>query len=100
MTHSMDTGYANEQPLTWKGVPGYRPLLLLIAAAVFTIGVTMPPPQSMLDMVTQKDAPGYKLDRGTTNIVESVNKTLRPEAFKKYQADKEGKPAPAPSRRR
>ncbi len=98
MTHSMDTGYANEQPLTWKGVPGYRPLLLLIAAAVFTIGVTMPPPQSMLDMVTQKDAPGYKLDRGTTNIVESVNKTLRPEAFKKYQADKEGKPAPAPSR--
>jgi sodium-dependent dicarboxylate transporter 2/3/5 len=42
-------------------------------------------------MVSQKNPPGYKLDRGTETITETVNRKLRPEAFKAHQAAKEGK---------
>lgn len=86
-------GYAGEEALTWKGIPGFKPILLIVAATLFAIFVALPSPQSLLDLVTKTDPPGYKLDRGTTNIVETVNKKLRPDAFKQYQATKEGKPA-------
>jgi len=89
--HHVTTGYAGEQRLSWKGVPGFKPILLIIAFGLFALGVIMPPSQSLLDLVTMKSPPGYKLDRGTENIVETVNKKLRPDAFKAYQAEKEGK---------
>ncbi|MDI6775799.1 MAG: SLC13 family permease [Syntrophales bacterium] len=85
-------GYAGEKPLTWKGVPAFKPILLIAAVVLFAIAVILPPPQGLLDLVTKTDPPGYKLDRGVTTIVETVNKKLRPEAFKRYQAAKEGKP--------
>ena len=85
-------GYAGEKPLTWKGVPAFKPILLIAAVALFAIAVILPPPQGLLDLVTKVNPPGYKLDRGVTTIVETVNKKLRPEAFKQYQAAKEGKP--------
>jgi sodium-dependent dicarboxylate transporter 2/3/5 len=88
----VETGYANEPPLTWKGVPGFKPILLIIAIALFAFGIYMPPPQGLIDLVSQKNPMGYKLERGTENITESVNRKLRPEAFKEYQAQKEGKP--------
>lgn len=90
MTHNAETGYANEPSLTWMGYPGFRPLLLLVAAVLFILGVLLPAPRSLMDLVTQPDPAGYKLDRGTTNIVEMVNKKLRPDAFKIYQEEKGG----------
>jgi sodium-dependent dicarboxylate transporter 2/3/5 len=74
----------------WKSKPGYKPMLFIIAAVVFTILVITPPPQSMIDMVTKISPPVYKLGRGCTTIVETINQKLRPEAFAAY---KQGKPA-------
>jgi len=68
------------EPGFWKNKPGYKPMLFVIAAIVFTTLVVMPPPQSMIDMVTKISPPGYKLSSGCTNIVEAVNKKLRPKA--------------------
>lgn len=73
----------------WKSKPGYKPMLFIIAAAIFTLVVILPPPQSMVDLVTQISPPGYKVDTGCKNIVETVNKKLRPKAFVAF---KEGKP--------
>lgn len=95
MAHQITSGYAGERPLTWKGVPGFKPILLLIAFTFFVLAVILPPPQSMLDMVSKANPPGYKLDRGTTNITETVNRKLRPDAFQQYQDQKEGKAAAA-----
>ncbi|MFH1992428.1 MAG: SLC13 family permease [Pseudomonadota bacterium] len=64
-------------------------MLFIIAAAIFTLVVILPPPQSMVDLVTQISPPGYKVDTGCKNIVETVNKKLRPKAFVAF---KEGKP--------
>ena len=85
------SGFADEHPLTWKGGPGFKPILLIIGFGLFILALIAPAPQSLLDLITQKAPPGYKLDRGTENILETVNKKLRPDAFKAYQAQKEGK---------
>ena len=68
------------QPGFWKNKPGYKPMLFVIAAVVFTAFVVLPPPQSMIDMVTKISPPGYELSKGCTTIVETVNKKLRPKA--------------------
>jgi len=75
-------------PGFWKNKPGYKPMLFVIAAIVFTTLVVMPPPQSMIDMVTKSKPPGYKLDKGCTTIVDTVNKKLRPKAFEEYKTGK------------
>jgi solute carrier family 13 (sodium-dependent dicarboxylate transporter), member 2/3/5 len=85
------SGFADEPPLSWKGVPGFKPILLIIGVALFALAVILPPPQGLLDLVTQKNPPGYKLARDSNSIWESVNRKLRPDAFKAYQAEKEGK---------
>ncbi len=72
----------------WKNKPGYKPMLFIIAAVVFTAIVVLPPPQSMIDMVTQISPPGYKLGQGCKTIVESVNKKLRPKAFSATKQEK------------
>jgi len=64
----------------WKNKPGYKPLLFVIAGIVFATLVALPPPQSMIDLVTKISPPGYKLEKGCTNIVDTVNKKLRPKA--------------------
>jgi solute carrier family 13 (sodium-dependent dicarboxylate transporter), member 2/3/5 len=69
----------------WKNKPGYKPMLFIIAAVVFTALVIVPPPQSMVDMVTKISPPGYKLGRSCTTIVETVNEKLRPKAFAAYK---------------
>jgi sodium-dependent dicarboxylate transporter 2/3/5 len=75
-------------PGFWKNKPGYKPMLFIIAAVVFTILVITPPPQSMIDMVTKISPPGYKLGKGCTTIVETVNQKLRPKAFMAHQQGK------------
>jgi len=72
----------------WKNKPGYKPMLFVVAAIVFATLVVMPPPQSMIDMVTKISPPGYKLDKGCNTIVETVNKKLNPKAFEEYKAEK------------
>jgi len=84
------TPIAVSPPGFWKNKPGYKPILFIIAAVVFAAIVVLPPPQSMIDMVTQISPPGYKLSRECTTIVETVNKKLRPKAF---AASKQEKPA-------
>jgi sodium-dependent dicarboxylate transporter 2/3/5 len=79
------------QAWTWKNRPGYKPILILIAGLVFLAIVMLPPPQSMLDMVSKADPPGYKLGTGCNTIVDTVNKKLRPEAF---AAEKQGQAVP------
>jgi len=79
---------SQSEPGFWKNKPGYKPLLFVIAAIVFTTLVVMPPPQSMIDMVTKISPPGYKLDKDCNNIVETVNKKLRPKAFSAFKAGK------------
>jgi len=79
---------SQSEPGFWKNKPGYKPMLFVIAAIVFTTLVVMPPPQSMIDMVTKISPPGYKLSSGCTNIVETVNKKLRPKAVSASKAGK------------
>ena len=86
----VQTGFAGEKPLSWRGGPGFKPILLLIGFGLFILAVLAPAPQNLLDLIAQKAPPGYKLDRGTDSIWETVNKKLRPDAFKAYQAQKEG----------
>jgi len=92
MTHHMATEEIATQAWTWKNRPGYKPVLILIAGLVFLAIVMLPPPQSMLDMVSKADPPGYKLGTGCNTIVDTVNKKLRPEAF---TAEKKGQAVPA-----
>ncbi|MFZ0614250.1 MAG: SLC13 family permease [Desulfobacterales bacterium] len=95
MTHlsnAYDESY--HEPWTWKNRPGYKPILLLVAAVVFLAVVLMPPPESMVKMVDRVNPPGYKVARDSKNIVDTVNRKLRPEAFK---ARLEGKSAAEPS---
>ena len=49
---------------TWKSQPGYKPIMLILAALVFTALVLLPPPHSMLDMVRQENPNGYSLSQG------------------------------------
>jgi solute carrier family 13 (sodium-dependent dicarboxylate transporter), member 2/3/5 len=79
---------SQSEPGFWKNKPGYKPMLFVLAAVVFTALVVMPPPQSMIDMVTKISPPGYKLSSGCTNIIETVNKKLRPKAFEEFKQGK------------
>ncbi|MDH4204650.1 MAG: SLC13 family permease [Desulfobacteraceae bacterium] len=79
---------SQSEPGFWKNKPGYKPMLFVLAAIVFTTLVVMPPPQSIIDMVTKVSPPGYKLDKDCNNIVETVNKKLRPKAFAAFKAGK------------
>lgn len=92
MAHHMPVEKDIAHGWTWKNRPGYKPVLLLFAAAVFAAIVILPPPQSMLDMVRKTNPPGYELGRGCETVVDTVNKKLRPEAF---QAEGEGQPVEA-----
>ncbi len=67
----------------WKSKPGYKPVLLLIGLIVFSILVLIPPPQSLVNLVSKGNPPGYQLPYGAKNITEAVNRRVNPDAFKK-----------------
>jgi sodium-dependent dicarboxylate transporter 2/3/5 len=92
MGHQVSGGYDDETPLTWRGVPGFKPLLLLVGTAVFITLIILPPPRGLLELVSRPNPLGYDLDKGTTTITESVNKKLRPTAFQAYLAEREATP--------
>ena len=83
-------GYVGEKPLTWKGGPGYKPIIILIVGSLFTLFAILPPPQGLVDLVKKEGPPGYELAKGCNSITETVNKKLRPEAFQAYQDEKQG----------
>ena len=75
----------------WASRPGYKPVILMIAVIVFTGLVLMPPPQSMIDLASNANPPGYTLSTGCKTITDSINKRLRPHSFKsanQTEADK------------
>lgn len=82
MAHNTFTDDSYNNGWTWKNRPGYKPILFTIAAILFIAIVLMPPPQGMIDMVTKINPSGYKLEKGCETITDTVNKKLRPEAFK------------------
>ncbi|MBL0715422.1 MAG: hypothetical protein JJV98_17170 [Desulfosarcina sp.] len=81
MAHHIAIDGGVDQGWTWKNRPGYKPVLLVFAVLVFTAIVLLPPPQSVLDMVSKNDPPGYQLGRDCRTITDTVNQKLRPEAF-------------------
>ena len=92
LSNAFDETY--NDPWTWKSRPGYKPVLLLIAAVVFIAVVVMPPTKGMIEMVELVNPPGYKVARDCKNIIDTVNRKLRPNAFK---AKLEGKDTVAES---
>jgi sodium-dependent dicarboxylate transporter 2/3/5 len=74
---------SSENPTSslWASRPGYKPVLLLIAAIVFTAIVMAPPPRSMIDLVSKVKPAGYKLPSGCDTVADTVNKKLNPKAF-------------------
>jgi sodium-dependent dicarboxylate transporter 2/3/5 len=70
------------KPGFWASRPGFKPVLILAAAVLFTLIVIIPPPQSMIDLVGHVKPAGYKLPRGARTIADSINSKLRPAAFK------------------
>lgn len=71
----------------WRNRPGYKPLFFITAAIVFTFVVMLPPSQNMIDMVGEKNPPGYALPAGASTIREAVNQKLRPEAHQAVMQD-------------
>ena len=65
----------------WSSRPGYKPLLLLIAAIAFAGLAVVSPPRGMIDLAGKENPPGYKLANGVKAIADTVNKKLRPNAF-------------------
>ncbi|UCG79938.1 MAG: anion permease, partial [Desulfobacterales bacterium] len=71
----------NPKSSIWANKPGYKPVLFLIAGIVFAGLVVLPPPQSMVDMASKLDPPGYMLAPGCRTITDNINKKLHPNAF-------------------
>lgn len=72
---------------SWRGGPGYKPIYILVAAVLFIIAVVLPPPQSMIDMVSGINPAGYKLGKGCQTITQTVNQKLNPKAFSAQQSE-------------
>jgi solute carrier family 13 (sodium-dependent dicarboxylate transporter), member 2/3/5 len=89
MSHHAPSQAVPETGSIWANKPGFKPILFLIAFAVFAFLVIIPPPQSMLDLVSKENPPGAALQKGTKTIVESVNKKLRPDDAAEHGAHKE-----------
>lgn len=63
----------------WAGVPGNRPLIMLLLALFFITMVVIPPPQSMVNLMTEEKPLGASLESGTTTYVDSYNKMMKSE---------------------
>ncbi|UCF85877.1 MAG: anion permease [Desulfobacteraceae bacterium] len=72
---------SNPKSGIWASRPGYKPKLLLIAAFVFAGLVIVPPPQSMIDLASKVNPPGYILSQGSNTITDNINRKFHPNAF-------------------
>ena len=80
MVHHAAVGTDHKSRI-WASRPGHKPILLLIAAIVFTGLVLLPPPQSMISLVGKPHPAGYKLSTECETITDNINKKLHPAAF-------------------
>ena len=83
MAHHESAVLPNPGGSFWASRPGYKPVLLLIAFILYAILVILPPPQSMIELVSRENPSGYSLSSGVKTITDAVNRKLNPEAFKK-----------------
>ena len=83
MAHHEAAVVSNPGGSFWASRPGYKPVLLLIGFIVYAILVILPPPQSMIELVSRENPSGYSLSSGVKTITDAVNRKLNPEAFKK-----------------
>jgi sodium-dependent dicarboxylate transporter 2/3/5 len=65
----------------WASRPGYKPILLFIALIIFASIYLLPPPQSMLNLISTPSPAGYELPGGCKTITDSMNKKLHPHDF-------------------
>ena len=91
MAHHEAAVFSNPGGSFWANRPGYKPVLLLIGFIVYAILVILPPPQSMIDLVSKESPSGYSLSSGVKTITEAVNRKLNPEAFKKKEVKQDTK---------
>lgn len=63
----------------WSGVPGNRPLFVLLLLAFFVTMLVIPAPQSMVDLMTEENPLGSSLQSGTTTYMDSYNKLMNAE---------------------
>jgi len=85
MAHHQAAVLPNPGRSFWANRPGYKPVLLLIAFIVYAILVILPPPQSMIELVSKEGPSGYSLSAGVKTITDAVNRKLNPGAFKKEE---------------
>jgi solute carrier family 13 (sodium-dependent dicarboxylate transporter), member 2/3/5 len=93
MAHHEAAVVSNPGGSFWANRPGYKPVLLLIAFVVYAILVIVPPPQSMIDLMSKEGPSGYSLSSGVKTITDAVNRKLNPEAFKKKEVKPDAKKA-------
>jgi len=78
MEHAHPVSVESEK-FSWKGGPGYRPLVLVIMTIVFAIWLLLPAPQTILNMMTEENPSGYVMSGKATTIVENISLTLKKE---------------------
>lgn len=88
MVHPTTVEVAHKSSV-WANKPGYKPLLLITAAIIFGVLIVIPPPRSMIDLISMEAPQGYKLGKGCNTITDTINKKLRSKAFKAGQTSDE-----------
>ena len=88
MAHHEAAVVSNPGGSFWASRPGYKPVLLLIGFIVYAILVILPPPQSMIELVSRENPSGYSLSSGVKTITDAVNRKLNPEAFIRVEMSK------------
>lgn len=83
-THAIPLN-AQSPASVWTNKPGYKPLYFIVAALIFITIVVLPPPRSLIALVSQPDPAGYKTTEGCRTITDTVNRKLRPEAFAEHR---------------
>jgi len=83
MAHHQAAVLHNPGGSFWASRPGYKPVLLLIAFIVYAILVIIPPPQSMIELVSRENPSGYSLSSGVKTITDALNRKLNPKPLKR-----------------
>jgi len=78
--------HRNVRERLW-GVGGYRPIVILFAAAlIILMAYVVPVPGSLKDMVTEEKPAGYSLQGSTTTVTDSVNYKLNRAEYDEWKA--------------
>ena len=75
-------------PRLFRSRDGFNYGLLTVAAACFLITILLPPPQSLVRLVSTEHPVGYRLQPQTNTITQSINKILKTDLSPEQVADK------------